>query len=214
LNVAVTRAREELLVVSSIRAADLDLSATKAEGVRHLHAYLDFAERGMPALEPGVSSGASETLSPLEADVMKEVEKLGYRVMPQVGCGGYRMDLGVIDPKEPGRFLAGIECDGPRYHATPTARDRDRLRQEILGKLGWRLFRVWSPEWFQRRHQEVERLRETLEAARRSAAKPQTAVVEVDKVEVGMTSEAGEELAGKETAEEHPTEVETARGPC
>ena len=172
LNVAVTRAREELIVVSSIRATDLDLSATKAQGVEHLHRYLDFAERGVAALELDSTAEGSETLSPLELDVMKEVEKLGYKVVPKVGCGEYRIDLGVVDPKEFGQFLLGVECDGSNYHATPTARDRDRLRHEVLEKLGWRLHRVWATEWFQRRHQEVERLRETLAMATNAGAKP------------------------------------------
>jgi very-short-patch-repair endonuclease len=200
LNVAVTRAREKLVVVSSIRAADLDLSATKAEGVHHLHRYLDFAERGLPALET-VAPVGGETQSPLETDVLGEVQKLGYKVVPQVGCSGYRIDLGVIDPKEPGRFLLGVECDGASYHATPTARDRDRLRQEVLEKLGWRLHRVWSTEWFQRRQQEIDRLREALEAAKKPLAaprkeEPQPPPAPARKVEVGTPASAGDKLPG------------------
>jgi hypothetical protein len=188
LNVAVTRARESLIVVSSIRAADIDLKASQAEGVRHLHRYLDFAERGLPALELAAPIGGA-ALSPLEADVMREVQTLGYTVLPQVGCSGFRIDLGVVDPADSKRFLLGIECDGAAYQATPTARDRDRLRHEVLQNLGWRLHRVWSTEWFHRRHQEVERLREALGAAKqpgtdKTEAAPPLALP-VRKVEVG-----------------------------
>jgi hypothetical protein len=202
LNVAVTRARERLVVVSSIRAADLDLSASQAEGVRHLHRYLDFAERGLPALElPAPPGGA--TPAPLEADVMREIEALGYTVLPHVGCSGFRVDLGVLDPKDSTRFLLGIECDGASYHATPTARDRDRLRHEVLGDLGWRLHRVWATEWFHRRHQEIERLREALEAATQPAGtkhevKPQPPAA-VRKLEVGTPASAAAKLPGTTT---------------
>jgi REase_MTES_1575/Protein of unknown function (DUF4011)/AAA domain len=205
LNVAVTRARERLVVVSTIRAPDLDLGATKAQGVHHLHRYLDFAERGLRALELADVGGISGPLSPLEADVMKEMEQLGYRVVPQVGCSGFRVGLGIIDPKHPERFLLGIECDGPSYHATPTARDRDRLRQEVLQKLGWQLHRIWSTEWFQRRHQEVERLRQALDAADRVVVKPQ-GVVAVAKVEP-------EKPIAKDKDQRQANQVEAAKVP-
>jgi very-short-patch-repair endonuclease len=174
LNVAVTRAREQLVVVSSIRSADLDVSATKAEGVLHLHRYLDYAERGVAALELTSPQGAGEPESPLEKDVAAEVRKLGYEVTPQVGCSGYRIDLGVRDPAAPGSFLLGLECDGATYHAASAARDRDRLRQEVLEKLGWRVYRIWAPDWVYRRGDEVERLRRALEEAARPRAETPT----------------------------------------
>jgi hypothetical protein len=164
LNVAVTRARERLVVVSSIRAADLDLSASQAAGVAHLRSYLEYAERGP---EPAGPSAAAESALPaLERDVLAEVRRLGYEAVPQVGCGDCRLDLGVLAPDAPGRFLLGIECDGPGYQAAATARDRDRLRPEVLAKLGWRLHRVWAPAWLERREEEVARLRQALEQAR------------------------------------------------
>jgi very-short-patch-repair endonuclease/DNA polymerase III delta prime subunit len=204
LNVAVTRAREKLVVVSSIRAADLDLSATKAQGVHHLRRYLDFAERGLEALALAESNTPAASLSPLEADVAKEVEQLGYRVVPQVGCSGYRIDLGVVDPREPGQYLLGIECDGLHYHATPTTRDRDRLRQEILQKLGWQLHRIWSTEWFQRKHQEVERLRQALEAAK-ALARPQGTMA--------VKAAATEKLVAEDASQRQAPSPERAKVP-
>ncbi|HYT92140.1 MAG TPA: DUF3320 domain-containing protein, partial [Gemmataceae bacterium] len=165
LNVAVTRARERLVVVSSIRAADLDLGATKAEGVLHLYQYLDYAERGLVALELTKPKGAGEPESPLEKDVIAEVRKLGYLATPQIGCSGYRLDVGVAAKGAPGRFLLGIETDGANYHAAATARDRDRLRQEVLEQLGWRIHRIWSPDWIYRRDEEIARLGQALSEA-------------------------------------------------
>ncbi len=83
---------------------------------------------------------------------------------------GYRIDLGVVDPDHPGRYLLGIECDGATYHSAQTARDRDRLRQQVLEGLGWTLLRIWSRDWISDRAREIDRVLTTLqalEAARR-----------------------------------------------
>src|SRR4030043_118253 len=162
LNVAVTRAREKVILVSSIRAADLDLSSTRALGVLALHRYLDYAERGAEALYLNAHD-AGEFESPLEREVAAEIRSLGYEVVPQVGYRGFRIDLGVIEPAEPGRYLLGVECDGATYHSAYTARDRDRLRQEILEKFGWRIHRIWAPVWVMRREKELGRLRQAIE---------------------------------------------------
>ena len=166
LNVAVTRAREKVVLVSSIIAADIDLSATQSAGVLNLYHYLDYAARGDEALQLSSPQGVGEADSPFEEDVAGEIRALGYEVVPQVGCSGFRIDLGVIDPAEPGRFLLGVECDGATYHSAATARDRDRLRQQILEQLGWRIHRIWSPDWVQKREGEVRRLKQAIEDAR------------------------------------------------
>lgn len=169
LNVAVTRAREKVLVVSSVRAADFDLRGTNATGVFALHRYLDYAERGLDALETQLVDTGGDPQSPLEESVAGAIRALGYDVAHQVGCGKYRIDLGVVDPALPGQFILGVECDGAMYHSAHTARDRDRIRQEVLERLGWRIHRVWSPDWTSRRDTEIGRLRAAIEGAR---AKP------------------------------------------
>jgi hypothetical protein len=164
LNVAVTRARRKLVVVSSLYARDLDGSSSPA--VEDLRRYLDFAQRGMAALRPDQEAqSGGRAAHGLEAEVLDELAKLGYRGAPDVGCSAYRIDLGVLDPKAPGRFLLGIEFDGPSYNQAGTARDRDRLRPEVLQQLGWKLHRVWSPDWLYRRGEEVQRLAQALAAA-------------------------------------------------
>jgi hypothetical protein len=166
LNVAVTRAREKTLIVSSIRASDFDISGTNATGVLNFYHYLNYAENGLKALESDSDPAARDFVSPLEADVASAVKELGYDCVSQVGCGGFGIDLGVVDPNEQGRYLLGIECDGPTYKASCTARDRDRLRKQILEGLGWRILRIWAPDWVTRRDAEVERLTKALELAR------------------------------------------------
>jgi len=161
--VAVTRARKKVIVVSSIRASDFDLREVNREGVRVLQRYLDFAERGPDALALRRDEGDFE--SPFEQSVAATIRSSGFTVIPQVGCSSFRVDLGVVDPSNPGKFILGVECDGASYHSSATARDRDRIRQQILERLGWRIHRIWSPDWVTRNDYEVGRLKTAIDAA-------------------------------------------------
>lgn len=148
LNVAVTRARQELVVFSGFSADDIDTGRSKAVGVQHLKTFFDFAERGaiaLPAQDKG-SVGALE--SPFEEAVAAELTRLGWQLVPQVGISGFRIDLGVKHPDRAGAFLAGVECDGATYHSAATARDRDKVREQVLRGLGWNIVRVWSTDWW------------------------------------------------------------------
>lgn len=161
LNVAVTRARQKLVVVSSIRA--VDIARASAPGLQMLQQYLDYAEHGIGALRPAIEpSPDSPSLHALEADVRAELELRGFKAVPQVGCASYRIDLAVLDPQRAERYLLGIEFDGASYQQAATARDRDRLRHEVLTRLGWKLHRIWSPNWLLRREEEVRRLEHAL----------------------------------------------------
>lgn len=165
LNVAVTRARERVEVVTSVLAHEFSLAEEAPRGVRLLRDYLDFAERGPAALRAELGEMGGDFESPFEESVAAQLADLGHKAIPQVGVGGFRIDLGVVDPGAPGRFLLGIECDGATYHSTPTARDRDRLREEVLKGLGWSLHRIWSWDWVRDRPGEVRRLDEAVRAA-------------------------------------------------
>ena len=158
LNVAITRARRELHVFSSIRAEQIDLDRTHAVGVKDLKAFLDYAERGsitLPSRDEG-SLGPAE--SPFEEAVADALRAKGWEVRTQIGVSGFRVDLGVVHPDYAGSYLAGIECDGARYHSSATARDRDKVRQAVLEGLGWTILRVWSTDWFQHSLDVADRL--------------------------------------------------------
>lgn len=165
LNVIITRAKEKLILVSSLRASDFDLGNLNTEGVRHLYHYLDYAERGKAALTM-LETGVGDAESLFEEEVINEIRALGFDVASQVGCSGFRVDIGVIDPAHPGCFILGIECDGATYHSAYTARERDRIRQTVLENLGWKIYRVWSTEWFNRRKEEILKLKYVIEQAR------------------------------------------------
>ena len=149
LNVAVTRARRRLLVIASVRADQLDLNRTRAVGVRDFRTFLDYAARGPRAIaEAAEHAGRAAFDSGFERQVYRALVARGHMVHTQVGCAGYRIDLAIVDPDAPGRYRLGIECDGATYHSAATARDRDRLRQEVLEGLGWRIHRIWSTDWW------------------------------------------------------------------
>lgn len=170
LNVAVTRARAELHVFASIRADQIDLTRTKAVGVKHLKNFLDFAARGAIALPAQDDGSLGPVENAFEAAIKTAIEAKGWELRPQIGVSGFRIDLGVVHPDHAGVFLAGIECDGATYHGSATARDRDKVRQAVLENLGWTIFRIWSTDWFRNPASVVERidiaLAEHLEADR------------------------------------------------
>ena len=136
LNVLVTRARNQVVLVSSIRYTDIDPTKTQNLGPLLLRNYLEFAEFGPQALTAPHVSGDGEYESPFEEQVGEALKRAGYIVHRQVGTSKYRIDLAIVDPRDSGRYLLGIECDGKTYHQSKTARDRDRLRQEMLEEFG------------------------------------------------------------------------------
>jgi len=165
LNVAVTRARRELKVFSGIRAEDIDLNRSKAVGVAHLKAFLDYSVRGVIALPAQNTGSQGGYESPFEEAVAKNLELRGWRVVPQVGVSGFRVDLGICHPDHAGIYLAGVECDGATYHRSATARDRDKLREQILRGLGWIILRVWSTDWWFNAQEAATLLHNDLEKA-------------------------------------------------
>lgn len=157
LNVAVTRSKQELVLVSSINDLDIDLKRTNSIGVRLLKEYIQFARTGILP-ESIFVNDQLDFDSPLEQDIYNSLVRLGYEVHTQVGSSGYRIDLAIVDPKNQGRYLLGVECDGATYHSTKSARDRDRLRQEVLENLGWKIYRIWSQDWFKHKDKEIEKI--------------------------------------------------------
>ncbi len=164
LNVAVTRARDKLVVFGSLRADQIDLSRTTALGVAHLKRFLGFAEHGARSFATEATGPLGDHESPFEIEVAERLRQKGWVVHPQIGVSGFRINLAVVDPEAPGTYLAGVECDGATYHRAATARDRDRLRQTVLEGLGWSILRVWSTDWWTNAGRETDRLHAALDA--------------------------------------------------
>jgi very-short-patch-repair endonuclease len=158
LNVAITRARKRMLVVTSVRSDEFRVTAASPRGVQNLHAFIRFAEEGPASLGPTAGQQLGGFDSPFEESVARALAERGLSVVPQVGCSRFRIDLGVTHPDDPSRYVLGIECDGATYHRSAVARDRDRLRQEVLEGLGWTIVRVWSTDWVRNPGRQIDRI--------------------------------------------------------
>lgn len=148
LNVAITRAKYNVKLVGSILPSDINDEAITTEGPKLLKSYMEYAINGPDALVRELSYGdKTEFDSPFEEAVYNFLDRKGYKLAMQVGCSGYRIDIGVKHPTLNGVFVLGIECDGASYHSARTARERDRLRQDVLENMGWTIYRIWSTDW-------------------------------------------------------------------
>ncbi|HEV2376127.1 MAG TPA: AAA domain-containing protein, partial [Streptosporangiaceae bacterium] len=163
LNVATTRARHRLTLVSSFASHDIDPDRLTSAGARLLSDYLAYAATG--GTTTGGPASANGKLGPFEADVQRRLAESGISVVPRFGVGGYRVDFAAVHPGMPGRMVLAIEADGPSYAASRSARDRDRLRKEHLERLGWSFHRIWSGDWFRDPESEVEKIQAAYEGS-------------------------------------------------
>ncbi len=199
LNVAVTRAREEVVLIASVKAADLDLAGSTSLGANLLKGYLEYAERGVDSLAREISSITGEAESTFEQEVAAALVARGLHPVSQVGCGGFRIDMALKHPQRPGEFCLGIECDGATYHSSKTARDRDRIRQNVLESLGWNIIRIWSTDWIRSPERQIDRVL----AAYERASVPQTtrttdreSTLDEDLVDLAPRYEVPQDTAG------------------
>ncbi len=165
LNVLITRAKQQCHVFTNLHSDDVDLGRSQAFGVRALKTFLAYAETGvMPKDVPHESDFVVD--SPFQQAVAARLKQRGYSVDQEVAAGGKFIDIGILDPERPGRYIIGIECDGATYHSPRSARDRDRLREQVLRGLGWKLHRIWSTDWFRNPERELQRAIEAIEEAK------------------------------------------------
>ena len=175
LNVLFTRARKRCSVFASISYDEIRADVSSHEGPRVLKAYLKYAATGdmdIPQLT------GEEMDSPFERDVANVLLAHGYDVEAQVGSAGFKIDLAVRHPERKQDYALAIECDGARYHSSAWARERDRLRQQVLEGKGWKFHRIWSTDWFYNRDTEVKKLLSAIEVAQHTGNTPNTESVE------------------------------------
>ncbi len=173
LNVAVSRARNEMKVFATLKPEQLNTSRTSAQGVAGLKAFLEYAAKGKEALgfRHAVSTSHARVQG-LEMQIADELRKIGHQVDVHIGVSGYRIDLAVIDPRDSSKYALGIICDGYGYSQAKTARDRELLRYRVSEQLGWKLHRVWSLDWWDNPERELQKIATALEEALRQAGEP------------------------------------------
>jgi len=192
MNVLITRARNKIVVYTSMRSSDIAVSEGN-RGRMALRHYLEYIESGHVESVQGTHTGKQPD-SPFEESVINYIHSLGYIAKPQVGVAGFFIDIGV---KVEGsyNFVLGVECDGAGYHSSKSARDRDRIRQDILESMGWHIHRVWSTDWFKHRSDEEERLKKVLQEAQKRAIliEQESEIIEPIEQEIVQESSIAEE---------------------
>ena len=166
LNVAITRARKRVDVVTTIKPYEYDDNQLTNVGAKGLIQYLRFVQSGGSDL--GDLAVNKIPMNEFEQDIFDALTRKGIGLVPQYGVSGYRLDFAVQHPDEKGRFVLALEADGASYHSSDTARDRDRIRQNHLERLGWKFHRIWSTDWFLNKEQELELAVMNIEQAIRS----------------------------------------------
>jgi hypothetical protein len=164
LNVLFTRAKKQIVTFSSMSADDIKAEKDKNEGAYMLKCWIVYSSTGR-LLEPITSqAGIGQINSDFEMYIIDQLKLMGCEGVPKIGVGGYCIDIGVKHKNWPNGYILGIECDGETYHAANSARERDRLRDEVLTNLGWTLYRIWSTSWFTDLTSEIKRLQNTINA--------------------------------------------------
>lgn len=205
LNVAVSRARYEMKVFSTLTSEHIDLNRTEAEGVRGLKEFLAFAQYGNRTL----TQDDMETVKGYESIaelIAVELKKDGYEVDVNVGSSSFRVDVAVVDPNDKGRYLLGILCDGDAYFNSQTARDREICQPGILQGLGWNLMKVWTVDWWNDKAAVIKRIVKVIEGAKKGKVKalevkePQTVALEAETESSENVSAGGVERRNYEVA--------------
>lgn len=151
LNVAVSRARYEMIIFSTLRSDMIDLNRTSSIGVAGLKRFLEYAEKGTKRiLNTSTNIRTSEEETSIEKIIADKLRSSGYTVHTDIGCSGYKIDIGIVDTQTPSNYQLGIICDGKNYRRTKTVRDREIVQNNVLKALGWNICRIWTMDWWEK----------------------------------------------------------------
>ena len=202
LNVLITRARQKCVVFSNFKASSMKLTANPPHGVRALREFLEYAEN----LTIGAHTVDEHSQAPFEDAIASFLEENGYVVDKQIGCAGFRVDLAIVDDENPGKYILGITTDGKMYASSKVARDRDRLREQVLEGLGWKLYHLWSTDWYRNRDLGRKKLLESIEKSIKETREEQRIAREKEEKRRIEAQKCAEELRKK-----HEKELEEQR---
>lgn len=203
LNVAVSRARYEMVIFSTLRSDMIDLNRTSSVGVAGLKRFLQYAERGTGNAVGSSVVQLSEANASIENIIAGKLRTLGYTVHTDIGCSGYKIDIGIVDPKNPSSYQLGIICDGKNYKRTKTARDREIVQNNVLKALGWNICRIWTMDWWDNPEEVIDSIRKAV-SKKTEAASARKRTPKVKEL-------TAEEKAAKEQAEKEKIDKKIAR---
>ena len=175
LNVAVSRARYEMIIYSTLRSDMIDLNRTSSIGVAGLKRFLEYAEKGTRSTISSVPRQLSEATASIETIIADRLRSLGYTVHTDIGCSGYKIDIGIVDTENTSNYQLGIICDGKNYKRTKTARDREIVQNNVLKALGWDIYRIWTMDWWEKPDEVMATIQEAIARKKNSKVGSMTA---------------------------------------
>lgn len=172
LNVAVSRARQEMYVFSTLKSSDIDLRRSKARGVEGLKHFLQYAEtQSLPSSSKHNDKNFNDSI--LAEQIATELKKRGYIVATNIGRSQFKVDVAICDENKADTYRLGILLDGEGYRDTHTTRDREVVQPSVLSALNWQVMRVWSVDWFNNKERVIERIIERLSSESETEHKSQ-----------------------------------------
>ncbi|OPZ35210.1 MAG: hypothetical protein BWY98_00797 [Tenericutes bacterium ADurb.BinA155] len=169
LNVAVSRAREEMIVFASTQPEDIRAEQAKNEGAEFLRSFLRYAKNGVTTLTNSSTGTVYSAQTGIADFLAEDLRKKGLKVDLNIGSSSFRVDLGIKDPKNPGVYALGVIFDSKSYAEAATCRDRNVVEPEMLNRLHWKLLHVWSVEYFDHKDIVVKRVLDALKEAGKPA---------------------------------------------
>ena len=189
LNVAVSRARYEMIIYSTLRSDMIDLNRTSSIGVAGLKRFLEYAEKGTRSTINSVPRQLSEATASIETIIADRLRSLGYTVHTDIGCSGYKIDIGIVDTENTSNYQLGIICDGKNYKRTKTARDREIVQNNVLKALGWNIYRIWTMDWWEKPDEVMATIQEAIARKKNSEIGSMTAT-EINSTPTEVTAPA------------------------
>ena len=189
LNVAVSRARYEMIIYSTLRSDMIDLNRTSSIGVAGLKRFLEYAEKGTRSTISSVPRQLSEATASIETIIADRLRSLGYTVHTDIGCSGYKIDIGIVDTENTSNYQLGIICDGKNYKRTKTARDREIVQNNVLKALGWDIYRIWTMDWWEKPDEVMATIQEAIARKKNSKVGSMTAA-EINSTPTEVTAPA------------------------
>ncbi|MBQ8967458.1 DUF3320 domain-containing protein [Ruminococcus sp.] len=210
LNVAISRAREKMVVYSVITPEMIDLSRTRSEGVDGLKGFLEFAAKGRAALP--VRAGSSKAGTGFERLVADELEKQGYTVRCSVGCSDHKVDVAVADPENTDTYILGISCCGKNWYENGTAYDRSISQPSVLKGLGWNVICVYLLDWLTAKERYVQNIITEIDKAIEAKHAPAPAAEEAPKKAEPLEFEREEQSALADECDEYAPFIPKVQG--
>lgn len=207
LNVAVSRARYEMIIYSTLRSDMIDLNRTSSIGVAGLKRFLEYAEKGTRNQVSSSAHPLAEASVSIENIIADRLRSLGYIVHTDIGCSGYKIDIGIVDAQNPSNYQLGIICDGKNYKRTKTARDREIVQNNVLKALGWNICRIWTMDWWEKPDEVIASIQEAISQKKVSEVSPDTDNATTDSIPAVIAEEIqnkGVVSDPKEAAKEIP----------